>query len=290
MRKWIVQTLTPILCALSILLGVIALGRATRAVLHNRDAYTMALSDIDCDPPEGMPRAEFLGEVRTLSKLPERFHLLDDNLSARLARAFAVHPWVESVKRVEVCGRGSKLHVELVNRQAVLAVCLPGDKVPRDGSTLIETWSGTSRNALVPARAVDCNGVLLPVSAVQSHLPVLTSEVAAPAGVAGVGWGDRRVAIAAATLAFLKPHLARLELTDCDIEIVHGQVIFRKQGVRVVWGHAPGQEGLGEAPAKVKLQRLLDYQAGHDGLDSLEHDVRLLAYQGHFPLSFDAKP
>ena len=53
-----------------------------------------------------------------------------------------------------------------------------------------------------------------------------------------------------------------------------------------MWGHAPGQEGPGKAPAKVKLQRLLDYQAGH-GLDSLEHDVRLFAYQGHFPLSFD---
>jgi hypothetical protein len=130
----------------------------------------------------------------------------------------------------------------------------------------------------------------LPVSVVHSRLPVLSGDVAPPAGSAGVRWGDRRVAAAAATAAFLKPHLKRLRLDDCDIEIVGGEVVFCKPGVRVVWGHAPGQESDGEAPADVKLRRLLEYQAGHEGLESLEHDVRLLAYQGHFPLTPDAQP
>ncbi len=180
--------------------------------------------------------------------------------------------------------------MELVNRQAVLAVGLPAGKAPRDGSVLIETWSGMGRNAQVPARAVDRNGVLLSVAAMRSQLPVLTTEVAAPTGPAGSRWGDRRVTVAAATVGFLQPHLTRLGLMDCDIEIVGGEVVFRKPGVRVVWGHAPGREGPAEAPAKVKLQRLLEYQAAHDGLQSLEHDVRLLAYQGHFPLSPAAQP
>jgi hypothetical protein len=109
-----------------------------------------------------------------------------------------------------------------------------------------------------------------------------------PTEPAGSHWGDARVAAAAKTAAFLQANLATLHLEDSQMEVVEGEIVFRKPGVRIVWGHAPGQEKADEAPAKVKLRRLLDYQREHDGLDSLEHDVRLLAYQGHFPLAPDA--
>ncbi|HEY7155325.1 MAG TPA: hypothetical protein VH575_15285 [Gemmataceae bacterium] len=281
MQKWIVQTATPILCGLALLLGVIALGRGARAALHDRAGYTVAFHEIDCEPPQGMSRGAFLDEVRHLSRQTEMLHLLDEDATARLARAFAAHPWVESVRRVQIVRRDRRdagLRVELTYRQPVLAVWLPSDKAPRGG------------NALMSARAVDRQGVLLPVSAVHTRLPVLMADVSVPAGSVGSRWGDRRVWAAAATVAFLKPHLVRLHLDDCDIEVVGGEVVFRKPGVRVVWGHAPGHEGAGEAPAEVKLRRLLDYQANHDGLGSLEHDVRLIAYQGHFPLTPDIQP
>jgi hypothetical protein len=71
------------------------------------------------------------------------------------------------------------------------------------------------------------------------------------------------------------------------MEVVEGEIVLRRPGVRILWGHAPGQEKVDEAPAMVKLLRLLDYQQKHGSLESLEHDVRLLAYQGHFPLSKD---
>ena len=290
LREWIVQFATPILCALALLLGVVGLGRAARAALRDRDAFTFTLDEIDFQPPEGLSRGEFLDEVRQLSRPPERWHRLDPDLSSRLARSFAADPWVESVRHVQVGRVGTKVRVELEHRRPVLAVCLAGDKIPRDGSALVETWSGKSRSALVPARAVDGNGVLLPVRAVHSGLPVLVAEVSPPTGPAGRRWNERRVIGAAATLAYLTPHLPRLQLMDCDVQIVQGEVVFRKPGVRIVWGHAPGREATGEAPAEVKLRRLLDYQAEHDGLESLEHDVRLLAYQGHFPLPVESKP
>jgi hypothetical protein len=287
MRKWVVEALMPIVGALAVLLGVIALGRGTRAALHDRPQYMLSLSDIECDPPQGMNRADFLREVRNLAPQFDSMHRLDENLPARLARAFAAHPWVEAVERVESHGPNARVRVRLIYREAVLAVALSGGKIPPDGSALVETWSGIGRNALVPARAVDRHGVLLPVSAVHSHLPVLTGEVAAPAGLPGEPWGDSTVATAAATVAFLKPHLRRLRLDDCDIESDQGGIVFRKPKVRIVWGYAPGQEQAGEAPASVKVRRLLDYQSRHDGLESLEHDVRLLAHQGHFPLAFN---
>jgi hypothetical protein len=274
MRKWIVQGLTPILCGLALLLGVIGLGRAARASLHDRASYSLAFSDIDCQPPEGMSRDAFLSEVRSHTCQPATLHLLDEDLIARLHRAFAIHPWVDSVRRVNI-GRRPKtgVRLDLVYRQPVLAVPLSAED--RSGK----------RNAESGWRMVDRQGILLPGTVVQAHLPVLTVPVAAPAGPPGSRWGDSRIAAVAKTTAFLKPHLARLRLDDSEVEIVEGEIVFRRRGFCIVWGHAPGQEDEGEAPAKVKLQRLLDYQKAHGGLESLEHDVRLLAYQGHFPLS-----
>jgi hypothetical protein len=290
MRKWLIQALTPILCALTLLLGVIVLGRSTRAALRDQDAYAVAFVDIDCHPPEGVARADFLHEVQSVSRLPDRLPLLDEKVTSQLARAFSLHPWVESVSRIHVQNPNSRVQVELVHRRPVLAVCLPGDKFPHDGSALVATWSGTSRATLVSCRAVDRHGVLLPVAAVRSRMPVFTGKVAPPTGRPGTVWGDRGIAAAAATVNFLKPHLDRLQLNDCDIEIVREEVIIRKPGLRVTWGHAPGQEVAGEAAADVKLNRLLDYHASHDGLEGLEHDVRLLAHQGHFPLSLFDQP
>lgn len=273
MRIWIVQGLTPILCGLAVLLAVIGLGRAARASLHDRASYCLAFADIDCPPPEGMSRTAFLSEVRAHTDQPQALHLLDDDLIARLYRAFSVHPWVESVKRVDIgrirspnCEAKSPVRVEIAYRRPVLAVPLSA-----------EDKSGW--------RMVDRHGILLPRTEVLAHLPVLTAGVRRPAGPAGSRWGDARVAAAAKTTAFLQPHLRRLRLEDSEVALVAGEIVFHRRGVRIVWGHAPGQEEVGEAPAQEKLQRLLAYQKEHDGLEGLEHDVRLLAYQGHFPLS-----
>jgi hypothetical protein len=264
MRIWIVQGLTPVLCGFALLLGVIGAGRAARVSLYDRAAYRLVFADIDCQPPDGMSRDVFLNEVRSLARQPASLHLLDEDLTDRLHRAFLAHPWVESVRRV-VSGQAF-VHVEMEYRRAVLAV------PPTDGG-----W-----------RMVDGHGILLPELAVQPHLPVLLTELDTPVGTTGSHWGDARVTVAAKTAAYLQANLARLHLEDSRIEVVDGEVIFRKPGVRIVWGHAPGQEKDDEAPANVKLRRLLDYQREHDGLESLEHDVRLLTYQGHFPLSPDA--
>lgn len=265
MQKWIVQGLVPILCGIALLLGAIAAGRAARASLHDRAAYCLAFADIDCQPPEGMSRADFLNEVRSLAAQPAALRLLDDDLNNGLHRAFLAHPCVESVRRVAV-DRAS-VHVEMEHRRAVLAVAQADSK-----------W-----------RLVDHRAILLSASSVKPQFPVLLTEVAAPSGPAGSRWGDARIAAAAKTAAFLQPHLFQLRLQDSNVKVIEGEIVFAKPGVRVVWGHAPGQEKEGEASAQVKLRRLLDYQRDHESLDSLEHDVRLLAYQGHFPLPPDER-
>lgn len=280
MRKWIVQGLTPILCGLVVLLSVILAGRAARASLHDRATYSLRFADIACQPPDGMSRADFLREVRAFTRHPSALYLLDEDLASRLHRVFLAHPCVESVSRVAIDPHGSGSHatnpvrVEMVFRQAVLAVAPSAQN--KSGSRIAESgW-----------RVVDRRGVLLPSRDTQ-RLPVLITEVAAPSGPSGSHWGDARVTAAAQTAAFLQAYWEQLHLADCHIEVVEGEIVFRRPGTRIVWGRAPGQEKEDEAPAIVKLRRLLEYQKQHGGWESLEHDVRFLAYQGHFPLSPD---
>lgn len=279
MGKWLAQFVLPIAAAMSLLLAVIALGRSARAALRDRPQYTVAFRDIACTPPPGQSRGGFLAEVHRDSPLPERLYLLDGDLPDRLARVFVSHPRVESVRRVRILPPPSaeshsraEIVVELVYREPVLAVRSPND---------------TSRAS---CRIVDRNGILLPDSAREPHLPVLIADGANPTGPAGTHCGDRRVLAAAAIAAFLKPYLFRLRLDNCEIDLVDNRAVLRKPDLRILWGHAPGQEDPGEASAAVKRQRLLDYREVHDGLEGLEHDVRLLAYKGHFPLPSEPRP
>ncbi|HEX5272439.1 MAG TPA: hypothetical protein VFW33_18205, partial [Gemmataceae bacterium] len=96
------QLLVPVVGAGLVVLGLIAVGRAARDQLREHRNYTLSVCDIDCPAPPGMTRPEFLTEVRYVGRLPDRLRALDDDTAARLAAAFAQHPWVESVEEVRV--------------------------------------------------------------------------------------------------------------------------------------------------------------------------------------------
>src|SRR5262249_45926022 len=139
--------------------------------------------------PPGLEREAFLGEVRYLGEFSESVPLLDDAMPARLSAAFARHPWVERVDKIDV-GPGRRLGVRLTFRTPVLGV-IQNDRV---------------------VRAVDSSGILLPRGAGTLLLPHISTSIA-PAGP-GKPWGDPRVESAAAVAALLRPHQERLELTD----------------------------------------------------------------------------
>jgi hypothetical protein len=131
------------------------------------------LADVECEPPPGMTRADFLDEVRYYAGLPEKLSVLDEQLPARLRAAFAQHPWVARVDDVTVMPP-RHLHVALTYRVPVLAV----------------RWGGT-------LRAVDASGVLLPVRASTAGLPVYAGQPRPPQGREGTRWGDPDVERAA---------------------------------------------------------------------------------------------
>src|SRR5881296_2481938 len=61
----------------------------TRGQVRDWKRYSIAFTDIDCPPPPGEERVEFLTEVRYLAEMPATLRILDENLAERLAKAFA---------------------------------------------------------------------------------------------------------------------------------------------------------------------------------------------------------
>jgi hypothetical protein len=280
MRKGLVQALGPPLAATLLLAGLIVLGRAARDALRQEERYAVAFADIDCEPPPGEERAAFLGEVQYLAGLPERLRILDDELPGRLAEAFARHPWVAKVERVEVVLPG-QVRARLTYRTPVLAVWWFEGEIPDDHSRPLGRFNGREG-----ALAVDRDGVLLPVSAPPDGLPAYVAKVPS-AGPAGSSWGDGAVEAAARTAAYLGAYREQLPFEDFDV--ADGSLVLsRRPNVRVLWGHAPGAEAVDEAHAAEKVQRLLDYSKEHGGLDQpgpQEHDVRPKDHATHRSLA-----
>src|SRR4051794_5186080 len=120
-----------------ILGGIIYLGHAALDELRGRQPDTVRFTEVVCEPPPGLSRVDFLDEVQYLTGLPTTLNVHDD-LPRRLADAFAQHPWVDKVERVQILA-GNSVRVQLKFRTPVLAV----------------PWDGQFR-------AVDAAGVLLP--------------------------------------------------------------------------------------------------------------------------------
>jgi hypothetical protein len=173
MGKLLLRVLAAPLVAAIFLVALLALGQAARDHLRQDDRYAFAFADVDCLPPPGQDRSAFLGEVQYLGSLPDRLRLLDDGLAGRLAEAFARHPWVERVEKVELAPP-ARVRVVLVYRRPVLAVPVGGRQ-----------------------RAVDGHGVLLPPSAATDGLPAYRGKAPPPRGPAGTAWGDPAVEEAA---------------------------------------------------------------------------------------------
>jgi len=239
-RQLIIAGFTVLACGL-LLGGLMIAGKLARNALRTDERYQFPFKSIDCPAPPGLDREAFLGEVRYLGEFPESVPLLDDALPARLSAAFARHPWVERVDKVDI-GPGRRLAIKLTFRTPVLGV-------------------NQSRQMI---RAVDGEGVLLPRGADTLALPHISTSIT-PASP-GKPWGDPRIERAAAVAALLHPHKERLKLTDFRWE---GDVLkLRREDAKgpvVIWGDAHDGER--------KLQRLLARAAELDAAKG-EIDLR----------------
>jgi hypothetical protein len=259
MPKWVTQILAPLAAGLLVLFGFIWLNTLVRSHFGTDARSKLAFADIECEPPPGLSREEFLAEVQYLANWPDEINLLDDGIAARLRVSFLVHPWVEAVDRVQVVPP-RRVCVLLRYRTPVLAVAQPDDKS--------EAWvPGRDRKAKLPGRVVDRGGVLLPLAAADPQLPVLYGTVPPPSGRAGQAWGDPGVGATASVARLLAPYQEQLNLKA--FEIVDGVLVVSSERTRVVWGSIDDETG----PER-KVEALVGVRAERGTLDGLEVDLR----------------
>lgn len=225
-------------------------------------------------PPPGVPE-DLVAEVRAAAELPDELRLLERGLAERLARAFAAHPWIRRVTRVEV-QRQRRIEIDVVYRQVAV---------------LVETSRGYY--------PVDESAVLLPpgdfTPADVARLPVVRNIKSAPQGAPGEAWGDLMVECAAKLGSALAPggdadkHWKRMGLAaivaptprvaDYTAEDLSFEIVTRG-GSTILWGRPPGGDAL-EPNVEEKLSRLdqvihsqgsLDGPAGPYRID-IRHDV-----------------
>ncbi|QEG38485.1 cell division protein FtsQ/DivIB [Roseimaritima ulvae] len=202
--------------------------------------------------PQYIPeRIDLTQEVLDTTALGE-LSLLDRQVSARIAQAYATHPWIQQVVAVRIQS-GGEVDVQVRYRQPVAMV------------------RHLSRHAEVQGWAyypVDPEGIVLPPNAftgneAKQYLVINIPQVDLR-GTPGFSCGDSRVTAAAALAAILSPY--RQELGLAAIEL-HAETnpnqrylafdIVTQSGRRLVWGSAPGKELNGEPPADLKMQALL---------------------------------
>lgn len=206
--------------------------------------YAITAESIEISPPPPWIRTDIRGEVFRAAQLGGAIWLLDADLTERLAGAFALHPWVSSVRRVAK-RHPARVIVDLDYRRPVLMVETPAGLLP-----------------------VDHEGTLLPggdlTPAEQQRLPRLAAIETQPLGAMGERWGDPRVFGGAKIAAALADHwlpwgldhmVSSIRPIGSSPEDYVYQLVTR-DGRRIYWGRSPSTGDPAELPANEKIARL----------------------------------
>jgi hypothetical protein len=227
----------------------------------NRDRYLLQADAITIsDLPEWI-----VGDVRRQvvesAGIAGRLSVLDPNFLTTIQHAFALHPWVESVERIEK-QYPPAVFVQVKYRRPVAAVEIPmGDSAE-----------------LVP---VDAHGIHLPAGDVplirRTYLPRVTGIAGQPP--VGQVWDDPRVAGAIELAVRLADQWEALNLTNIvpsarvkveDDSRYFTYDLLNRGGTRIEWGPAPQSAPPGEDAFAAKLDRLKSCVAQYSTLDWFE--------------------
>ncbi|HUT09414.1 MAG TPA: hypothetical protein VMY42_02870 [Thermoguttaceae bacterium] len=264
------RTATLMVLLIAVLLGgwCAAWSRVRDYVLSSDD-YTVTPEQLEITPLPKWIHSDIPAEVFRNASLDGPLSIMDDDLTKRIAEAFASHPWVAKVHRVTK-RHPACVQVELDYRRPVCMVQLAGRLLP-----------------------VDARGVLLPpgdFSPVEiSRYLRLIDVHTTPMGTVGECWGDARViggAAVAAALEDVQEELNLSHIVPCDPlragfaeECTY--TLVTRGGAKVSWGRAPGTRAPGEPTPKEKIARLKEYAAKHGTLDGRgapqELDVNLMS-------------
>jgi len=241
--------------------GVQTIWRQAAPIVASRDRYLIPAEGITVNPTPEWIVADVRGQVIRKSGLDRRLSILDTGLRDAIEQAFALHPWVFSVNRIEKRFPPA-VHVTVTYRRPMAA---------------IETPHGDSYQLL----PVDWHGIHLPAEDVplvrRQYLPRVRGIVGQPP--VGQRWEDPRVAGAvelATLLADVWEPLHLKEISPSARPEIQGDrqffvyEIITRGGTRIEWGAAPRTHAPGEAEFMVKLDRLKRCVEQYGPLDSFQ--------------------
>ena len=240
--------------------GAHALWQQFGPLVIQQDNHLLAANRITVSTLPAWVSSDFLHEVTLDAGLDGRLSLLDDSFPQVIEDAFTLHPWVESVARIEK--RYPKgVHVDLVYRVPVAVVEMSG----KEGVLFLP---------------VDKHAVHLPSKGFpelrRRYLPRIGGIVARPP--TGQVWPDPRVVGAAQLAEKLKSVWEQLHLVDIlpsarpEIRDDHRYFVYdliTRGGTRVVWGAAPEAAPPDEPEFDAKLSRLRECVDQHGPLNSV---------------------
>jgi hypothetical protein len=233
--------------------------RHSKRVL-SRDEYVLKADMIELKSVPSWIRTDITREAVKDGSL-EGLSLAQPNLAVRVANAFALHPWVSKVSRINP--KYGRVIVELKFRRPV---------------AMVWVWDKNGNASLLP---VDAQGIVLPTADFDCgddpeeqkrvNSQYLQVEVANdsvwPAAGFGSCWGDERVHGAARLAAVLLDTWRRLGIQRIVVttpQLHDGSVgpplyqLVGRDGATIIWGSSPGRELEGEPLPRQKLTRLLD--------------------------------
>lgn len=229
-------------------------SRWGESAIHSAD-YVVSADSIAITAQPNWIHADVKSEV--LQSLGGNdLELLDRDLVEKMAAAFAMHPWVAKVVRVEK-RMPAQVRVDLQYRRPVLVVKMDATA---DGGLLF----------------LDEHGVLLPhadfsPSQAKDFLRI-SAAGETPTSVYGNPWGSERIAGAARVAATCGTRWQSLGLYSIAAQrSPAGELVYelrtQDDKTRVIWGSAPGSERTGEPSAAQKVGALEQYAKTKGTLD-----------------------
>ena len=214
----------------------------------DREEYRFETANIEINPPPRDVPPNLVRQVIERAKLSETVSIVDDELTRKIAEAFAAHPWVEQVVSVRK-SYPPHVVVELKYHRAIAMVEVDDGMYP-----------------------VSRDGILLPPEDFSlsdtRRYPLVRGVQTRPQGPAGSAWGDVAVEGAARLAVALEDDWSQLQLHAIVVPKRQAAqekledlkfVLHTRGGSHILWGRAPRTSHPGELTATQKIGRLKKY-------------------------------
>jgi hypothetical protein len=253
--RWLLASLVLLI---AVGFGWNAIWRQVRSHVMADPQYQLTAEQLRISEPPSWIRSDLRTDVLRNASLDASLSLLDDELTVRIAHAFALHPWVANVIRVSKTGSG--VDVELEYRRPIAMVQVPDGVFP-----------------------IDRQAVLLPnedfTAADVKNYPRITEVASEPTSPVGSVWQDPRLIGAASLAELLTDHWSRLKLQRISVVTPptpdspsrpSGFTLYTQSGTQIRWGGSPAEKPAMEMSSQDKLALLLQYATEHGTLDAEE--------------------